>query len=349
MEPNSIIDILMRWGHVLAGITWIGLLYYFNFVQTEYFKEADPDARTDAFTKLAPRALWWFRWGAMLTLLTGLVMLWIRHRGLSVDIVIGSAMAIVMFLNVWLVIWPNQKIVIASNEQIKGGGEALPEAAAAAPRAALASRTNTLLSIPMLYFMITSAHGPAGSMMSNMTGLVVVLAILALIEANALFGKMGPLASIRGVVVSGFVLWAVCVLVLANTQSGMPMPDPKMPQSAPTAPMEAAPASEVMGDADMTGEMEAPAAAAPAADMSGDGATAEADSEAADGSGDSADAEAGSEAASGADDGADAEADGEAADGSEDAGDAEADGDAEGGAQAEPTDAMSAEPATEGA
>ena len=70
-----LIDYLARWAHFLFGITWIGLLYYFNFVQTEYFKEADPDARTDAFTKLVPRALWWFRWGAMFTFLTGLIML----------------------------------------------------------------------------------------------------------------------------------------------------------------------------------------------------------------------------------------------------------------------------------
>ena len=70
----SVIDYLARWGHFLAGITWIGLLYYFNFVQTEYFKEADPSARTDAFTKLVPRALWWFRWAATVTVLTGLIL-----------------------------------------------------------------------------------------------------------------------------------------------------------------------------------------------------------------------------------------------------------------------------------
>ena len=135
-ETEMVIDYLAKWGHFLAGITWIGLLYYFNFVQTEYFKEADGGARTDAFTKLVPRALWWFRWGAMLTLLTGLVMLYLRGMGVTVDIVIGSVMAILMFLNVWLIIWPNQKILIASKEQIAGGGEAQPEAAAAAPKAA---------------------------------------------------------------------------------------------------------------------------------------------------------------------------------------------------------------------
>ena len=205
-EMEMVIDYLAKWGHFLAGITWIGLLYYFNFVQTEYFKEADAGARTDAFTKLVPRALWWFRWGAMLTLLTGLIMLYIRGMGATVDIIIGSVMAILMFLNVWLIIWPNQQILIASNEQIAGGGEALPEAAAAAPKAALASRTNTLFSIPMLYFMGSSAHLPNGSMMSEIPALIAALVVIAAIEINAIYGKPGPIASVRGVIVSGFVL-----------------------------------------------------------------------------------------------------------------------------------------------
>ena len=210
---EMVIDYLARWGHFLAGITWIGLLYYFNFVQTEYFKEADGGARTDAFTKLVPRALWWFRWAAMLTLLTGLIMLYFLGMGVTVDIVIGSVMAILMFLNVWLIIWPNQQILIASNEQIAGGGEALPEAAAAAPKAALASRTNTLFSIPMLYFMGSSAHLSNGSMTSEMSALIAALVLIAAIEINAIVGKPGPIASVRGVIVSGFalilVLWGL--------------------------------------------------------------------------------------------------------------------------------------------
>jgi len=213
----ALIDYLARWGHFLFGITWIGLLYYFNFVQTEYFKEADPAARTDAFTKLVPRALWWFRWGAMFTLLTGLVMLAARGRNVTIDITVGSVLAILMFLNVWLIIWPNQRIVIASNEQIKGGGEALPAAAAAAPKAALASRTNTMFSIPMLFFMGSSAHYAHGGLTGNSTALIVAIVIIAALQANALFGKQGPLTTIRGVISCGFgltaVLWAVVALL----------------------------------------------------------------------------------------------------------------------------------------
>ena len=104
------VDFLFRWAHVLFGITWIGLLYYFNFIQGEYFKEAEAPAKADAMKKLAPRALWWFRWGAMFTFLTGLVLI---HRiGADMDIGgqpviwVGALAGIFMFLNVWLIIWP---------------------------------------------------------------------------------------------------------------------------------------------------------------------------------------------------------------------------------------------------
>jgi len=210
-----LIDYLARWAHFLAGITWIGLLYYFNFVQTEYFKEADGDARTDAFVKLVPRALWWFRWGAMFTFLTGLIMLGYRGAGVTLDITVGAVLGTLMFLNVWLIIWPNQKILIASNEQVKGGGEALAEAAAAAPKAALASRTNTLFSVPMLFFMGSSAHYAHGGLNGNTTALIVALAIIAVLEINAIVGKPGPMASVRGVITGGFVLTAVLWGVVA--------------------------------------------------------------------------------------------------------------------------------------
>jgi uncharacterized membrane protein len=212
-----LIDYLARWAHFLFGITWIGLLYYFNFVQTEYFKEADPDARTDAFTKLVPRALWWFRWGAMFTFLTGLIMLGLRGAGVTLDITVGAVLGTLMFLNVWLIIWPNQKIVIESNTQVKAGGEALPEAAGAAPKAGLASRTNTLFSIPMLFFMGSSAHYAHGGLNGNTTALIVALVIIAALELNAIFGKQGPMTTVRGVIGCGLgltaVLWAIVALV----------------------------------------------------------------------------------------------------------------------------------------
>src|SRR3954469_25086301 len=108
---------LMRWLHFFFGITWIGHLYYFNFVQGPFFGETDAATKSNAIQKLVPRALWWFRWGAMFTLLTGLLILGTRgHRdgmgifmtSWGVCIMTGFAMGALMWANVWFVIWPNQ-------------------------------------------------------------------------------------------------------------------------------------------------------------------------------------------------------------------------------------------------
>jgi uncharacterized membrane protein len=208
------IDYLARWGHFLAGITWIGLLYYFNFIQGEYFKEAEGDARVDAFSKLVPRALWWFRWGAMFTFLTGVVLLGIRGANVTADITVGAVMGTLMFLNVWLIIWPNQRIIIASNQAVGGGGEADPAAAGAAPKAGLASRTNTLFSLPMLYFMGSSAHLSSGGIGVNTTAIIISLVIIGVIELNGIFGKQGPMTTVRGVISSGVALTVVLAGVL---------------------------------------------------------------------------------------------------------------------------------------
>ena len=213
------LDFLFRWIHLLGGITWIGLLYYFNFVQTEYFKEADPAHRSGAIQKLVPRALWWFRWGAMLTFLTGVALLSYRHAGLTYAITVGSILGTLMFLNVWLIIWPNQKIVIASANSVAEGNEALPEAAGAAPKAALASRTNTLFSAPMLFMMFASGHLSLGSntMLTAVSGASVAagLLIIFLLEINAIFGKQGPLTSVPGVIHCSLGLTAVFYLLMA--------------------------------------------------------------------------------------------------------------------------------------
>ena len=204
-------DILFRWGHILFGVAWIGLLYYFNFVQTEYVKEADDSAKADVMKKLAPRALWWFRWAALFTFLTGLILLWFITNRLNLAITFGAVMGTIMMLNVWGIIWPNQKVVIGLSEGDK---------AKAAPKAALASRTNTLLSLPMLYFMVASAHGvEASGGLYNMnsvstTGLAVGLIIIALIEANALWGKMnGAIQSVRSVITSSIVLTVIMAFI----------------------------------------------------------------------------------------------------------------------------------------
>lgn len=209
MQTSYLIDYLARFGHFLFGIAWIGMLYYFNFVQAPYLKEADPSAKVDVSTKLLPKALWWFRWGAMLTLLTGLILLYNRASAISIDITIGATLGTLMFLNVWLIIWPNQRRVIASNEAVAQGYPPDAEAAGAAARSTLASRTNTLFSIPMLFFMGSSAHMSHGLYVDAATNQVLVAAaIIGALELNAIFGKLGAMASVKGVIVSGFVLTA---------------------------------------------------------------------------------------------------------------------------------------------
>ena len=207
------VEFLFRWGHVVFGIAWIGLLYYFNFVQGGYMAKASDEAKVDAFTKLVPSALWWFRWAAMMTFLTGVVLLYFIMTALSAGILLGALMATLMFLNVWLIIWPNQKIVIASNEAVAGGGDADPNQGAAAAKALLASRTNTFLSLPMVFFMLSHMHYNMGGSSWGAgfwIGLVVVLAI----EGNAIFGKMGPLTTVKGVIWSSVLLTVLMAALL---------------------------------------------------------------------------------------------------------------------------------------
>ncbi len=206
---------LLRWLHFFFGVMWIGLLYYFNFVQGSFFAETDAATKSNAIQKLLPRALWWFRWGAMFTMLTGLTYLATKgHRdgfeifltSWGVCILTGSTLGLLMWANVWFVIWPNQKVVIASATQVAGGGAALPTAAAAGARAGVASRTNTLFSIPMLFFMGAASHLPmAVNPNANLWILTGVFAVIfGLIELNALKGKTGPLTTIQGVMSCGF-------------------------------------------------------------------------------------------------------------------------------------------------
>ena len=209
MDYMDLVQFLFRWGHVMFGIAWIGLLYYFNFVQGGYMAAASNEAKVDAFTKLVPSALWWFRWAAMMTFLTGVVLLLIIMSALSVGILLGALMATLMFLNVWLIIWPNQKIVIASNEAVRDGGSADPNQAGAAAKALLASRTNTLMSLPMTLLMISHSHYTMGAGNLATLGMWIGLALIVAIEANAIWGKTGPITSVKGVIGSSVVLTVV--------------------------------------------------------------------------------------------------------------------------------------------
>jgi uncharacterized membrane protein len=221
MELENLISYLFRWIHMFAGVIWIGILYYFNFVQTEFFKVTDAGTKSAVISKLVPRALWWFRYGALLTFISGLALAGYLASAVNFYIMIGMLMGTLMFLNVWLIIWPAQKIVIASTDAVIGGGEPDPVAAGALVRAGLASRTNTLFSLPMLFFMGASGHlGGAGRLPISMEGgvsslaqIICVVIILGL-QINAIKGKQGPMTSIVGVIHCGIALGAVLLLIM---------------------------------------------------------------------------------------------------------------------------------------
>ena len=157
---------VFRWLHVLSGVMWIGLLWYFNFVQIPNMGNI-PDDQKPAISKvIAPAALWWFRWGAMATIVTGLILGYINgylHTAMTLTLVgggspnelfigLGMWLGIIMWFNVWFVIWPNQKKALGIVEveaDVK---------AASARTAMLFSRTNTMLSIPMLFCMVIAQN-----------------------------------------------------------------------------------------------------------------------------------------------------------------------------------------------
>ena len=154
-----------RWLHVLSGVMWIGILWYFNFVQIPNMGKI-PDEQKPAITGvIAPAALFWFRWGAMSTLITGLILAYLngyladaitiglqdgvpKHTAIGIGMWLGT----IMWFNVWFIIWPNQKkalgiVVVEAAEKAKAGRTAM-----------LFSRTNTMLSIPMLYAMVSAQN-----------------------------------------------------------------------------------------------------------------------------------------------------------------------------------------------
>src|SRR5246500_2457224 len=156
---GDLLNGILQWLHVFFGITWIGLLYYFNFVQIPTMPKIPAELKPGVSKYIAPKALFYFRWGAAFTVLTGLLLAWsygelveaLTLRSSARLIGIGMWLALIMAFNVWVIIWPNQKKVlglVAADDAAK---------AKAASVAGMASRLNTLLSIPMLLCM-TNAH-----------------------------------------------------------------------------------------------------------------------------------------------------------------------------------------------
>jgi len=226
---------LLRWFHFLAGIAWIGMLYYFNFVQTPFFAGAEAPVRIGMIVGgLVHRALWWFRWGAMFTFITGWLIIFHKmgqYGGIGAffdqwygwAIFTGGVLGTVMWANVWFVIWPAQQVVIESATRVSKGGQAIAEAAARGQRAGFVSRTNTLFSIPMLFFMGAASHLTSAAFTNTSGGrklayLVTAGLVTLLVEFNALFGTTGPtkkvLATLKGTFWAGFILTLVFYILV---------------------------------------------------------------------------------------------------------------------------------------
>jgi len=190
-----------RWIHIVFGITWIGLLYYFNFVQVPSFAAYGDEARARnvSINVLARRALWWFRWSALFTFLSGILIIGFtdkyfgdnfgkRAGGLAIST--GMLLGIIMLLNVWGVIWRYQKVVLANAANVLNGGEPDAAAAAAGRKAAMASRQNTIFSVSMVFFMVFKPHSLlSGNELSGSRVAIywiLTLIVIAVLELNAL-------------------------------------------------------------------------------------------------------------------------------------------------------------------
>ncbi|MCH8269574.1 MAG: urate hydroxylase PuuD [Acidobacteria bacterium] len=199
----SNIHLLMRWLHVIAGITWIGHLYFFNFVNVPLQAALDDAGKKAVNPQMMPRTLWWFRWGAMITLLAGLwlfvqIYFYIPGEGFaatsllvdaegmtdrSIWILFGMLFGIIMWFNVWIIIWPIQK-------KILGGTASAEELPKIRRRAFLASRANTYLSGPMLFGMLAPSHYGAINWVTALIALTLgLLAIHHSIRSSSKVGK----------------------------------------------------------------------------------------------------------------------------------------------------------------
>lgn len=188
-NAHALTDQIFRWIHVFAGITWIGHLYFFNWVNSNFAKTLDAEIRKKVVPELMPRALFFFRWGAMFTFLSGLFLLyWVymhvpegaagTTRALSLSssagrwIMMGALFGTIMWFNVWFIIWPAQKQIIRG---IRSGNPAPPALAA---RATTASKINTYLSAPLIFAMLAAPHGipaPAAFMLGVLAAAFAVV------------------------------------------------------------------------------------------------------------------------------------------------------------------------------
>lgn len=200
LDTATLVLFVLRWFHFIFGITWIGLLYFFNFVNGPFAKTMDANTKKLVVPQLMPRALWWFRWAAMITFITGWSYitgkLQLNDAGLTGPgglftstwgqwISLGASLGTVMWFNVWFVIWPSQKKIITWVKK----GESPAEMPGLVQKAFLASRVNTYLSVPMLFCMGAASHLPSFNPV-----VVLVMAVVSVALVWHLVNKVAPKA-----------------------------------------------------------------------------------------------------------------------------------------------------------
>ena len=198
LDASTIVLFVLRWFHFIFGITWIGHLYFFNFVNGPFTKTMDAGTKKLVVPQLMPRALWWFRWSAMITFLTGWIYiigkLQLNGAGLTGPgglftstwgqwISLGALLGTIMWFNVWFIIWPAQKKLITWTKN----GESPAEMPALAKKAMMASRLNTYLSVPLLFFMGAASHFPSFNWMT-----VGIVALFSVALVWHLVNKVAP-------------------------------------------------------------------------------------------------------------------------------------------------------------
>jgi len=242
---DSLGQFVFRWLHIVAGITWIGLLYFFNVVQVPAYAEFEQPpnqetggrARLIAIDKVTRKALWWFRWAAVGTFLTGILIVGLTKEYFSrapgwsnAAILTGMLLGTIMLLNVWGVIWRNQKVVLANAANVLAGGQPNPDAAAAGRRGLMASRQNTIFSVTMVWFMVFRSHGAPLYDLNMGAGKgaaywIIALLIIGVLELNCL-GLLpwktqankglnviydGP--GVRNPIIAAFGLWVIFLVL----------------------------------------------------------------------------------------------------------------------------------------
>ncbi len=199
LDATTLVLFGLRWFHFIFGIIWIGLLYFFNLVNGPFAKTMDANTKKLVVPQLMPRALWWFRWAAMITFLTGWLYIGAKLglngqgfiEGLTTTtwgqwIGLGALLGSIMWFNVWFIIWPSQKKLITWTKK----GEAPPEMAGLTKKAFLASRLNTYLSVPMLFCMGAASHLPAFNLVYVLSAFVISI-VLVWHLVNKVAGKVG--------------------------------------------------------------------------------------------------------------------------------------------------------------